>query len=110
MNLKKSVKLYVEMMKINNYTELSIKKYESDLNMFIQYFSNKKYKLQDIETEDIKKYLTFILEEEKLSINTVKHKRQVIKGFFDYYFQQEVININPYSNIKGKRLDSIISD
>lgn len=79
-----------------NYSDLTIKSYGIDLREFSEYI---KKNITSVTKEDIKKYLNYLFIKEDKN-KTVSRKISTLKSFYKFLKENEVITINPASNIK----------
>lgn len=79
-----------------NYSYLTIKSYNDDLNEFSSYINKD---LDKVSKEDIKSYLTLLFSKDDKN-STVSRKISTLKSFYKFMHTKEYIKVNPASNIK----------
>lgn len=79
-----------------NYSELTIKNYGIDLREFSLYI---KKDLCLVNKDDVKKYLNFLFIKDDKN-KTVSRKISTLKSFYKYLYNNEIVSVNPVSNIK----------
>lgn len=102
---KKELKLFEEMMKINNYSDKSIISYLLWNNEFLSWITRKKknIKLQDISFEMIRAYLRSITDR-GFDTGTVHVAIRSIKRFFKMLEEKRIVLMNPAEEIGYPKL------
>lgn len=68
------------------------KRYEHDLNEFVDFVTaNSTIDIKDVTSDDIQKYVAYI---SKLSLNSIYRKLSILKVFFDYLYDKEIVKEN----------------
>lgn len=102
MNYLKEFKLYLEN---EDKSELTIKSYLAGIDQF-QKWIEEAYDITDISiiaTREIKNYRSFLLE--KYSPASVNQKLAIIKTFFKFLFECNIINENPAQKVKLQSIE-----
>lgn len=79
-----------------NYSDLTIKSYSIDLREFSDYINKD---LTTVNKSDVKKYLNYLFIKEDKN-KTVSRKISTLKSFYKYLHTNNIIGINPVTNIK----------
>ena len=72
-------------------TSNTIKAYKKDLNLFINWCLYNQISLIEVQKKDINLYIYF-LKEQNLNSSSINRKLSVIKSFYDYLYQINLIN------------------
>ena len=91
-------RLYLEVER--NFSQHTVKAYASDCLSFLIWLSDTD--LQEVTQQKIKEYLLYI---QKFSYNktTVARKIASIRGFYNYLYEEKIIDNNPTQNIKAPK-------
>jgi site-specific recombinase XerD len=108
-NHRKCPDEYINKLKVIRYSENTIRTYSSAFSDFINYFSNKE--LNEINYDDIKNYLYYLVEKRKISSS---HQNQIINAIKFYYEKVSGGKRMPYITIerpiKEKTLPNVLSE
>ena len=85
-------------------TSNTIIAYKKDLNLFTNWCLNNRIGLVEVEKKDINFYIHF-LKEKKLNSASINRKLSVIKSFYDYLKQVDLINFNELKTIVTQKID-----
>ena len=85
-------------------TSNSITAYKKDLNLFTNWCINNQISLIEIKKKDINLYIHF-LKEQNLNSSSINRKLSVIKSFYDYLYQINLINFNELKTIVTQKLE-----
>jgi len=85
-------------------TNNTIIAYKKDLNQFINWCLNNKVSFIEVKKKDINVYIQF-LKNKKTNSSTTNRKLSVIKSFYDYLIQIELINLNELKTISTQKLE-----
>lgn len=88
--------------KERNYSELTIKNYEKDLENYQDYLKCHNISYLKITRDEIREYLKF-LDESRLSNATISRMLSSLRGFYSYLMIQEKVKINPFKIIKNPK-------
>ena len=102
--MKKYVQLYIADLKMQNYSEKTLKSYRNAILRFINYLDGEVDDIEDINTIHIKSYIQSI--EGKPSYVNATIKR--LRGWFVWLFDEEFIERNPMRKIKLLRENKTI--
>ncbi len=87
--------------------------YKKDLNLFINWCLNNKISYFEVKKKDLNIYIQF-LKEKKINSSTINRKLSVIKSFYDYLTQLDLINLNELKAIatqkSEKNLPKLLSE
>ena len=82
----------------------TITAYKKDLNLFTNWCVNNQISLIEVKKEDINLYIHF-LKEQNLNSSSINRKLSVIKSFYDYLYQINLINFNELKTIVTQKLE-----
>ena len=85
-------------------TSNTITAYKKDLNLFTNWCLNNQFSLVEIQKKDINLYIHF-LKEQNLNSSSINRKLSVIKSFYDYLNQINLINLNELKTIVTQKLE-----
>jgi len=106
-DISEKVKLFLSAKKLEGLSPLTIKSYAIELRVFGNYMQKP---IKDITTNDIRKYLGSF---EHLKLSSVDRKLSVLKSFFKWLTEEEIILKDPTRKIKPpkkeKRLPKALS-
>tara|TARA_X000000950_G_scaffold3927_1_gene4069 strand:- start:120 stop:1061 length:942 start_codon:yes stop_codon:yes gene_type:complete len=85
-------------------TSNTIKAYKKDLNLFTNWCLNNQISLIEAQKKDINLYIHF-LKEQNLNSSSINRKLSVIKSFYDYLYQINLINLNELKTIVTQKLE-----
>ena len=94
-------------------TTNTITAYKKDLNLFTNWCLNNQISLIEVQKKDINLYIHF-LKEQNLNSSSINRKLSVIKSFYDYLNQINLINFNELKTIvtqkSEKNLPKLLSE
>ena len=79
--------------------------YKKDLNLFINWSLNNEINFIEVK-KNINIYIQF-LKENKINSSSVNRKLSVIKSFYDYLFQIDLIKLNELKTLTNQKLKKI---
>lgn len=85
-------------------TSNTITAYKKDLNLFTNWCLNNQISLIEVQKKDINLYIHF-LKEQNLNSSSINRKLSVIKSFYDYLYQINLINFNELKTIVTQKLE-----
>ena len=85
-------------------TSNTITAYKKDLNLFTNWCLNNQISLIEVQKKDINLYIHF-LKEQNLNSSSINRKLSVIKSFYDYLYQMNLINFNELNTIVTQKLE-----
>ena len=85
-------------------TSNTITAYKKDLNLFTNWCLNNQISLIEVQKKDINLYIHF-LKEQNLNSSSINRKLSVIKSFYDYLYQINLINFNEVKTIVTQKLE-----
>ena len=85
-------------------TSNTITAYKKDLNLFTNWCLNNQINLIGVQKKDINFYIHF-LKEKNLNSSSINRKLSVIKSFYDYLNQINLINLNELKTIVTQKLE-----
>ena len=74
--------------------------YERDLDKYAEYLAINKKKYDKMTEEDIKKYITYLVEEENKKPSTISRMIASLRSFYQYLEKNKVVSTNPIDKIK----------
>lgn len=97
---------FIEELKIEkNYSKYTIKNYQKDLYLFLEYLNeNNIKKYNDVEYQDIRLYINYLYDL-KYNNKTISRHISTLRSFFKYLKVKNVINENPTILISNPKLD-----
>jgi len=92
-----------ELIGIKRLSQNTFIAYRKDLQHFIQFLDKSEIKhIKDITERIIRLYIVE-LNESKLSRTSISRKLSVLRGYFNFLSQHDLVNINPLSNINNPK-------
>ena len=85
-------------------TNNTITAYKKDLNLFTNWCLNNQISLIEVQKKDINLYIHF-LKEQNLNSSSINRKLSVIKSFYDYLYQMNLINFNELKTTVTQKLE-----
>ena len=85
-------------------TSNTITAYKKDLNLFTNWCLSNQINLIEVQKKDINFYIHF-LKEKNLNSSSINRKLSVIKSFYDYLYQINLINLNELKTIVTQKLE-----
>ena len=85
-------------------TSNTILAYKKDLNLFTNWCLNNQISLIEVQKKKINLYIHF-LKEQNLNSSSINRKLSVIKSFYDYLNQINLINLNELKTISTQKLE-----
>ena len=99
----KELKEFIDYLKNNlNYSDLTIKNYERDINGYFEYLEAKDVNYQTIDKNDVITYLKF-LDECKLSNATISRTLSSLRTFYNYLVNHGIVDTNPFNRIANPK-------
>ena len=99
---------YIEHLKLKRYSENTIKSYVSEFKKFSSYFS--KHNLETLDKDDIKDYLLYLIQKQKVSASSQNQAINAIKFYYEKVLQQPKMGFTIERPRKKKRLPQIITE
>lgn len=99
---------YIEHLKLKRYSENTIKSYVSEFKKFSSYFS--KYNLETLDKDDIKGYLLYLIQKQKVSASSQNQAINAIKFYYEKVLQRPKMGFKIERPRKKKRLPQIITE
>ncbi|PGT82209.1 site-specific integrase [Bacillus sp. AFS040349] len=97
---------YTTYLEDNHYSQETVNDYKKIINLFFQFIDDlygKQKEIFQISPKDIKDYLER-LKDDGSSINTVNKHLSILKGFFDYLWENDKIPVDPAMKIKRHKV------
>lgn len=85
-------------------TSNTITAYKKDLNLFTNWCLNNQISLIEAKKKDINLYIHF-LKGQNVNSSSINRKLSVIKSFYDYLYQINLINFNELKTIVTQKLE-----
>ena len=105
MNLEreKIIDDYLEFLKYQkNYSDYTIKSYETDIMEYFNYINSEGLNYKDIEYSDIRFYLMY-LKEKKDNNASIDRKLSALRGFYKYLVNENILHNNVFSLVNGPK-------
>ena len=106
--MNEQISLFLRFLKEEkNYSELTIKNYDIDLNQFIDFLMleyEKEFEAKSINKLHIRRFLQLLISQ-KLSKRSISRKLSSLRSFFNYLLLTEEIQKNPATLISNPKLD-----
>lgn len=99
MSLNKYIKIYINIKMHENLSNETISMYTITLKHFSKFYKNKS--LNSIDKSTIQKFINYLLDK-SLKQTSIKYYLSILKGFFNYLENENVIKNNPCKTIKFK--------
>ena len=95
---------YLEFLKYQkNYSDYTIKSYESDILEYFDYINSEGLNYKDIEYSDIRFYLMYLKDNKKDDNSSIDRKLSALRGFYKYLVNENIINKNVFSLVNGPK-------
>ena len=91
----------------NGSAKNTIKAYEKDIILMLDWFLKRKVEYFEINENDISKYFSY-LKNKPQSISSINRKISVIKSFFNFLYSEKIISSNPTHNLLGMKKKKIL--
>ena len=99
---------YIETLKLKNYSDPTIKSYRLHFKRFLNYYNGTK--LEDINYEQIRKYLLYLVEEKKYSTSAQNQAINSIKFYYEKVLGKPVEKYYVPRPRKEKKLPEVLSE
>lgn len=86
------------------YSDKTITSYQSDLVQFTAYLSSKNIQITQVNGKNVRAWVIFLLNKEKLSPASIRRKISALNTYFNYLMKQGVLAINPAKNVHPLKL------
>ena len=83
----------------------TLQSYKRDLQQFEEYIVLKGKKYNKMKEQDIRDYLTYLVEEENKKASTVSRMIASIRSFYQYEIKNNVISSDPTENIQSPKIE-----
>lgn len=93
-DVAEKVKMFLSAKKLEGLSQHTLDGYEIELRIFVQYVQKQ---VEDITTNDIRNYLSQF---EHLKLSSIARKLSVLKSFFGWLMNEEIIQRDPTMKIK----------
>ena len=105
-NLPRRIDAFLAAKKIDGLTPATLKGYRETLRMF----ARRVYKpVQKITTDDLREYIAYLGDERHLRDTTTQTHINVLRSFFQWLTDEDVIKKNPMRKIKSLKIDRLRS-
>ena len=95
----------IDLKYVKNYSDNTIKSYESDLREFQEYLNKKDISM--VNNDEIRKYFrTFDNKNERTLARTMSSMR----AFYDYLIKKNIIKVNPMDDINGPKIGKYLPE
>ena len=106
MNLEreKIIDDYLEFLKYQkNYSDYTIKSYETDIIEYFNYINSEGLNYKDIEYSDIRFYLMYLKDNKKDNNASIDRKLSALRGFYKYLVNENILHNNVFSLVNGPK-------
>ncbi len=94
---------YLEFLKYQkNYSDYTIKSYETDIMEYFNYINSEGLNYKDIEYSDIRFYLMY-LKDKKDNNASIDRKLSALRGFYKYLVNENILHNNVFSLVNGPK-------
>ncbi|OXS80653.1 hypothetical protein B1B05_01305 [Domibacillus enclensis] len=100
-DLHDNIEIFISSKRLEGYSDLTLYDYQTELSLFADQM--KKSTVQ-ISTPDIRNYLSKIKQEKEVMASTLGKKLYVLKSFFSFLVQEEILLRDPTKKIKAPKL------
>ena len=83
----------------------TLQSYRRDLQQYEEYLVLNEKKYNKVKEEDIKAYLTYLVEEENKKPSTISRMIASIRSFYQYELKNKVISLDPTENIQSPKIE-----
>ncbi len=105
----KDLEKYLSYLKYQRqYAKDTLLNYQIDLEEYLVFLKKEEVLYLNVETSDIRFYLSYIKEEKKNKNRTVNRKLSAIRGFYSFLEQEEKINTNPFKMVKNLKIEKML--
>ena len=95
---------------LQGMTPETIRRYGSSLRIFEEFLSKRKITLLDVDRGSLKDFLSYLRNERRNSIKTVKNNFSALSSFYEYMLYERVLEKNPVLEIRKRYLGSYKSN
>jgi len=85
---------YVDDCKLQNMTPESIRHYQANLNIFIQYLDEHDISPLDLDVDTLRNFLSYLMEERQVKFKTLENYFSVLSSFYDYLMFEGHVDTN----------------
>lgn len=98
-----------------NYSENTLKAYDTDITQFIRFLKKKRKKMfKEVEYKDFIGFLSYLKAEDRYTEKSISRKVASIKAFFKFLAKRKLISVNPalllYTPKVPEKLPSFLSE
>lgn len=98
-----------------NYSENTLKAYDTDITQFIRFLRKKRKKMfKEVEYKDFIGFLSYLKAEDRYTEKSISRKVASIKAFFKFLAKRKLISVNPalllYTPKVPEKLPSFLSE
>ena len=87
-----------------NYSELTIKGYNEEINKFINYTKDNNLNYKKINNDNVREYLKY-LDELKYSKNSISRNLSALRTYYKFLVNEKLIDNNPFKIISNPKKD-----
>ncbi len=103
--MKENLKSFLNYLEYElNYSILTIRGYEIEINNFITYLNNNKLNYKKLNSDNIRNYLKY-LDEKKYSKASISRNLSSLRSFYKYLCEEKIMDINPFKVISNPKKD-----
>ena len=95
--------MFLKERKIQNQSEHTLDAYFRDISGFIEFCYDKKLELNQVEASDLREYISFKVERDRLNATSVQRHLTSIRQFMKWAQQGHHLYMNPVDDFKVKR-------
>ena len=104
---KTTLQVFEEELRIRNYSPKTIKSYQSCLCSFEKFFTPRQ--LRDLKNEDLRKYILYQIDKEKLSAGTINQTINALRFLYVEIYKRPMVLGDIKRPLKAKRLPVVLS-
>ena len=99
------IRKFLATKRLEGKSEKTLRKYQPDLEKLVMFLDKK---LHEVETYDLRLYLSLYKENKKVSNRTLDNKRKIISSFFSWLTEEGFIGRNPARALKQIKCKKIV--
>ena len=84
-----------ELQRTSDKTDSSIKTVKTGINKFIQWIENHEYTVQDVDVQEVKEFVAWMENEERLSAKTISNYSKHVSSMYEFYSNRGYYDRNP---------------
>lgn len=101
-NMNEKIAMFLACKKLDGLSGLTIDSYKLHLLRFSRCMNKN---VEDITTVDIRRYLAYLMQQYKLKDTSIETEKSILKSFFNWLEDEEIITKNPARKIKPTKVE-----